>query len=194
MIYLLLVYKPSLCFIWGHALAHLWSPVDASYRRSAYFVLRLLAQTLSGLVSKSASPPIFILICLSWLAYSLCWDFLQIFVSNALALRENIEDSALLFRFPLSVFMSDLFRRRTQSFRQLWSLFSRNLVGSSVRYSRHSPLLSMGYGFSDRLSSGVSAGSWSSLSSLFSRGVSKFLGRTVSWLRAMLLLILTTNP
>ena len=62
--FLLLFYKPSTRFIQGHALTHLWSLVDAYFRRSAFFVLCLQLRPFSGLLGKAASPPI-----VTWYVY-----------------------------------------------------------------------------------------------------------------------------
>ena len=113
MIYLLLFYKPSHSFILGHALVHLWSLVDASFRWYASFVLCLLAQTFLGLLGEAASLHIVILLGLSWLAYFL----LGLFILTRVHFQNlGLSEKSWLFHFvleglPFDFFYVQLFRR-----------------------------------------------------------------------------------
>ena len=57
MISLLLVYKHIIRFIWIYALTHFGCLVDASFRRSAPFVLHFPARLLLGLEGDATSYP-----------------------------------------------------------------------------------------------------------------------------------------
>ena len=70
---MLLFYKPSLRFIRVHALVHLWSPVDTSFRWYGYFFLWFLEQPFSGFVGDADYHHMVILIGPSRLLSALFW-------------------------------------------------------------------------------------------------------------------------
>ena len=129
MVYLLIFYKPSLRFIWVHVLAHFWSPVYASFRRSASFFLRLPARPFSGLVGEVDSPPIFypdmsisVVIFPIYIVY-----FYRVHLQH-LGFLGNLEDSALFLRFFLSIFCVCWIFGGLQSCHQIHYQFPRKLL------------------------------------------------------------------
>ena len=105
--------------------------------------------------------------------------------SSTLVFRKNIGDSVPLLRVYFYIYFSDIFRRGVWSFRWIWSQFTHKLLGTSIQYSHHYPLLSPGFLFSDNLYGGVSVGSCLSFSSLFSQGFYEVLRRNAPQMRAM---------
>ena len=133
--YLLLFYKPSLRFIHGHALTHLWSPIYASFIRSVFFCLLLAITALFGFGRRgSFSSHIYPYMSIT---VDICPMFgLFIFTNiifQQLGFWKNLEDSALFLRNTLSIFDVWSFWR-IQTCRRLWYQFPRELVGSSVQF------------------------------------------------------------
>ena len=112
---MLLFYKTSLRFIWGHVLAHLLYPLEVSCRRSEYFFLRFMMWPFSGLVDDMDSTPMVPDLSITVRILSVCVClFLQSVCSNTLAFWENIEDSDPFLRVPFDFLCVQIFQRTSK--------------------------------------------------------------------------------
>ena len=107
------------------------------------------------------------------------WGFnFYVLRSNTLDFWNNLGDSAPFLWVHLSILLSDISWRKLQSYWWIWSWFPHNVVGTSIRSYWIYLSLSLGLWSSECLSGNVYVGSWSSISSPFSRGFSKVLETT----------------
>ena len=185
MIYLLLFHKPSLRFIQGHALAHLWYPVDVYFRRCEHFALRLQARPFSGLVYEADYPPIFILMFQARLESSQ-FGFVYFYKVNFwhLGPSEKYWGLCSVLEFPpLDLCVCDFFGG-LQSCHQIHCQYPQDLLKLfCMIFSDISAIISglLMYG---RSYGGVMAGLYSLVLPIFLQ-VSKCIGSTDSWLRAV---------
>ena len=179
---MLLFYKPSRRFIWVNSFTHFWSWVDESFRQSIYFVFRFPARTFLGLVGEAASPPIFILICLSQLASNL--RFHCIFLQGAFPIPwpfiKTLRTPIYSLGLPVWFYFSDLFWRRLRSGEQSFWPFPRKL-DFSVPSDILGGLCSCFWGF-DHQTARLATVIWVLVcpkGSLFSWGYPTFLDRLI---------------
>ena len=173
MIYLLLFYKPSLRFIRGHVIVNFLSPVNASFRRSEYVVLRLSAQPFLGLIGKVDFPSMVILLCPSRLAsYQFgFFNFCKVCFQNLGFLEKYWGLRSILGGYPLNCLSLAFPRGGSEVVDYFFYLFLRKLDGLSRPISSGYLLLSLGCRTSDYSSSGAYVGFCLSCSSLWQQGI-----------------------